>query len=290
MNKLYNKRYSLMTITVVFTLLFLITMVRADEYWGFDTGKRAVQYYQPSNKTKDDAVLGYSTRVMYSKETGNPYWYLDELKLSLMISLDPDTPDRSINYWIAQDHWTYYIASVKFEIGITQYINLGMMGTIITHLGSGILNPVAIGVSESADPSDQEDLMVDLYEFIMLTLAGIVHPFFEVLEGILTVVDFFVPEGDSFTHGQDTSGGRDWAIYAEDSSDKVTELGLLVYFEPNIDIPRSLSTPYQMYHSVFIGYTIQIKKMGYGSNPWNPMYPIGPLPAYTITSSITITI
>ncbi|MFX1279918.1 MAG: hypothetical protein ACFFA3_10915 [Promethearchaeota archaeon] len=291
MIKINKKKYTLIITTVIFSLLFLITLVRADEYWGFDTGQGARQYDAPSNNTEDDSVLGFETRVMYHRESGNPNWYLDELKCAFMISLNPDSYDKYENGIWVKFWWTYYIESIMIEIDITRHIHMFGGNWIVTPLGSGILTPVATGVSEGANANQGMDLMEELFQFIIFAIAGEIHPFFTVLDGVITVINWFIPSGDSFTYGQDTYWGRDWAKFEEDGDDAVTELGLLIYFEPNENIPRSTSTPTQMYHSVRIRYTVEIKKMGWGWDifNWNG-YPIGPITAYTFTNSITIMI
>jgi hypothetical protein len=266
---------------VLFLLIVCSTTGVALEYWGYDTGKYATQYTHNSSNTTDDAVLGYQTRVLFSREDSNDNWRLSELKFGLIFSLNPDSPDKSENYWFVIQHWTYYIDWIKFEVKVERYIRDPATKTyIIEPLGGNTVMLEGCGVSEEGDTSDE--LLMTLYEFIAEQLAGVVHAFFGLLlDTVFTVVDYVTPSGDAIDTG--TTSNSDWAAYKENPSDKVYNMGIVVWFRALKNIPKS--TNIYIRHRITIYYTIQVKKMGYGSSLWLPMYPIGPLPAYSISRS-----
>lgn len=255
------------------------TSVVALEYWGYDTAKYATQYNANSSNTNDDAVLSYQTRVLFSRENSNDNWKLSELKFGLIFSLNPDSPDKSINYWIAHEHWTYYIDWIKFEVKIEEYVfDRYMKRYYITPLGGESLLCEGCGVSEAGDTSDE--LLLTLYEFTAEQLAGLMHPFFGLLlDTVFTTVGYYTPSGDAFNTG--STSNSDWCAYQQNPLHKVYNMGITVWFSTLKDIPKS-THPY-ITHRITIYYTIQVKKMGYGSCLFNPFYPIGPLPAYTIS-------
>ena len=280
------KKYKILTTTVLLGILFVmyINSVTALEYWGYDTGKYATQYYASSNN--DDAVLSYQTRVLFSRENSNDNWKLSELKLALIFSLNPDSPDKSENYWFTIYHWTYYIDWIKFEIKIEEWIfNRFEKEYYVTPLGGNTLGAEGCGVSESGDTSD--DLLFTLYEYTAEELAGVIHPFFGLLlHTVFTVVNYLLPSGDAFDTG--STSNSDWCAYQQNPSDKVNNMGITVWFSALKDIPKS-THPY-ISHMITIYYTIQVKKMGYGSGFMAPWFPIGPVPAYTISRSVRIEI
>lgn len=252
-----NKKSIILATTVIFLILFVtsINSVSATEYWGYDTGKRAHAY----NSSKDEQVIGFQTRVLFSRENSGDNWKLAEIKLGLETSLKDDGIDGSYNYIFVGGNWRYYIDEIKFEVKIARYdFDPAEKRWIITPLSGSVLSTMGKGVSEGSGGS-YDPWMSGLYNWIVCQIIGTVPYFGTIGSAAFSFITIGSPPGDSFSSG--STSNSHWCKFKEGYMQQQETLGIRVYMDATQNIYKS-THPWS-HHEITIKYTVVTKSIGY---------------------------
>jgi len=251
-----NKKSIILATTVIFLILFVtsINSVSAIEYWGYDTGQRAHAY----DSSKDEQVIGFQTRILFSRGNSGDRWKLAEIKLGLETSLKDDGYDGSYNYIFCWGNWRYYIDEVKFEVEIQRYdYDPAEKQWMITPLSGNVLSTSGKGVSEGSGGS-YDPWMSGLYNWIVGSVIGLVPYFGTIGSAAFSFITIGAPSGDTFSSG--STSNSHWCKFKEGEMQQQETLGIRVYMDATQNIYKS--THSWSHHRITIKYTVVTKSIG----------------------------